>query len=601
MFKPGARNIWKQALVWSRVKLVYTRITLTKYTTLYFFLALIYCIVLVALQGVAYQDNTQAANIVSSVLGCTNITGLVVHIDNHLELCTDLPNVPDSNCFIIKGADPNGKWRRSEDSEIRMFTPLAGHAEPIFDSNGLLQGVDVGDGQTLSAPCVHSLLWLNDALRDSRREDLVILTFHVWLFALSFVAILNESLPHLVAGLAGHALVTGWGGFRVENTDSIQDLYQSLIVKGTCNNTDFLGGWWETRYSHTIPTLVLNAVALICAALLSLRLYKVYARQSLNRVGASSRINWVYKLVLILSVCLQLAGFFTLASTVMWIDKASSGTIVHIAKHLRAYQAVLIIMAVFVLPWVILGWGSVRREQRRRFLVFSTISIAFLVASSAIFASPLYRFIFDMWPLFATMTITSYILIVAVSVTGILCRLHFGRGLKEFLAQTEAPEGADFAPVYISQLSSPMEGDTEKGRLSRDDFTQEYSKPTPLPIVQQPPEAYTVKVPRLSVFSDPARDTVKLSSMPPLAQDAFPQPEVKEEGHKPSRSRSLISHLSISSNSAKAKTTASSPGHSVNRSLSGRKIGLPSNPRQFHPNGKEQALPMADRSTEGYF
>ncbi|KAK7035392.1 hypothetical protein VNI00_011923 [Paramarasmius palmivorus] len=595
MFKPGARNVLKQALVWTRVKLIYTRITLTKYTTLYFFLALIYCIVLVALQGVAFQDSAQAGDIVSGVLGCTNVTGLVVHVDNHLEFCTGLPNVRDSNCSIIEGADPDGMWRRAESNEIRRLTPRSEHAKPLFDSNGMLEGVDIGNNQTLSAPCVQSLLWLNDAqvLRDSRREDLVILVFHIWLFALSFVTILNESLPHLVAGLAGHALVTGWAGFRVENSDNVQELYKTLIVEGTCDNTDFLGSWWDVRNSHTIPTVVLNTVVLICVALLSLRLYKVYARQSFNRVGASSQINRVYKL----------AGFFTLASTVMWIDKASTGSIVFAAHHLRTYQTVLIVMVILILPWVIFGWISVRREHRRFFIIFLAISTVFLVLSSAVFASDLYRFIFDMWPLFATMTVTSYILIVATFVLGILCRIHFGKGLREFLTQKEAPEGADFAPVYIAQLF-PVDGDPEKAQLSQDDFTQEYTKASPLPMVQRPEVAHTVSAPRLSVFSDPARDTVKLSSTPPLARDAFSQPlsviqEQSTSNHKRSGStKSFVSRLSMSSNTSKAKGVVT-PGHSVNRSLSGKKIGLPSNPRQFHPAGREQA--PSSQSPAGYF
>lgn len=48
------------------------------------------------------------------------------------------------------------------------------------------------------------------------------------------------------------------------------------------------------------------------------------------------------------------------------------------------------------------------------------------------FASTLYRYVFNTWRFFAVMTIAAYILLVVTSILGVLCRLQFGNGLVEY-------------------------------------------------------------------------------------------------------------------------------------------------------------------------
>ncbi|KAJ8074918.1 hypothetical protein PM082_019245 [Marasmius tenuissimus] len=617
MVNQSTRNTFKRALAWSRVKLMYNRITLTKWTTAYFFLALIYCIVLAALQGVAYADNAQARTVISGVVEYTNMTGLVVDVHNHLEWCTGLPNVPGTNCTVISpDIDAQRALSRRAESLIEMaelmtqepqYASSGPQSSALVDSDGKLTGVDF-DGAVLSVSCANSLHWLNDTLRDAVREDITILVFHFWLFALALVTILNESLPHLVTGVAGHALVTAWAAFRVGNSKTVERMYDVMIVRGTCSTNngpgeDILGDWWQMKQGHELPILILNVASLVLLSLLSLKLYKVYARQSFERVGASdstSQVHILYKLVLVLSSLLQLAGFFVLASTVMWIDKASMGNISLLADHLTVYRVALIVMVILVIPWLILGWQSVRKEQRRLFWVFFLISLLFLGVASSCFGSHLYRFIFSVWPLFATMTIASYILIVAITVMGVVCRCLFGKGMKEFLEQTETPEGADFAPVYIASFPSTPDDD-EKGKM---DFSDSTFRSTDLLNIARPPPTYqdssprptyaggrgdvearpayldksfydynppqdgdpsplarsgSMRTMRTSVFNDPMRDTVKLSTTPPVAREGILARVEPEAGLPKTQLRKL-----------------------PQRKESVRKltIGLPSNPRK---------------------
>ncbi|KAJ3793050.1 hypothetical protein GGU11DRAFT_760243 [Lentinula aff. detonsa] len=577
----STRTFTKRVLQWSRIKLVYQRITLTKYTTLFFFLSLINCLVLIILQSIAFADNQAASEIISSFLVQGNITETkIVYLSgDDLYECSNIPGREEANCSLLVSGNGSGSGmmimsgmngtndRRGLDgvslleSKSGMFRNVdleqrhhKEHAKTVMDSNGQIDGLLLDNGQFLDQTCLQSLIWLNEVIRDSMAEDIVTLTFQVWLLLLSFVTILNESLPHLGSSIAGHVLVTGWAGYRLNNTVKLQRHYQTLIVHQACGGADFLGGWWEVRMGHTIPILVFNTVALVAATYLASRLYKVYAQQSFNRVGASSQIHNVYKLVLVLSVCVQLGGFFAIASTAMWLDKASSGTIKSVAMHLALYRAVFVAMGALELPWAILGWTSVRHENRRQFIVFAGISLLLLASSSGIFASPLYRFIFRTWPFFATMTITSYLLIVLTTILGIWCRANFGRGLPEFLREREIPEGADFDPVYYAPAKfrnktrnsvNSLEKDSEKNSFDNDDESNSQSQflpylPAAVAPVQKVQAIVTVSVkkppraifsnfhPRLSrfsksssVYSDMNRGTVKISSTPPLFRDTF--------------------------------------------------------------------------------
>ncbi|KAJ3806415.1 hypothetical protein F5876DRAFT_68980 [Lentinula aff. lateritia] len=591
------RNFAKQALQWSRVKLVYQRVTLTRFTTLFFFLALINCIVLIILQSIAFTDNEAASEIISGFLTQANITQTrVVFISgNELYECSDIPQRGNSGCEVLVSTDTdnanvsntnphNSRRQVLDESKVSVLSVNLTtrhhkvHAKTEVDMNGQIDGLQLDNGQSLDQTCLQSLIWLNDVIHDSMAEDIVTLTFQVWLLLLSFVTILNESLPHLGAAIAGHVLVTAWAGYRLNNTYKLQGHYETLIVQQACDGVDFLGSWWDVRADHTIPILVFNAVALVLATYLASRLYKVYAQQSFNRVGASSRIHNIYRLALVLSVCVQLGGFFAIASTAMWLDKASSGTIKSVAQHLSLYRAVFSTMGALELPWAILGWTYVRREDRRQFIVFVGISLLLLASSSGIFASP--------------------------------------------LKEEETPEGADFAPVYYAPEKFKLKLDLNRAQSSFDFEEKDRELPVdsfPLSLaahhqpVQKPPRArfsFHSRYKTSSVYSDMNRGTVKLSSTPPLFRDTLssvrdtlstlssfsslspisersPPPSLPSASPKLDTfvrdSRGSASHSNIvADQNEHTERTGDHPeyhGSPISRSPSDRARGLPRNPR----------------------
>ncbi|KAJ7584864.1 hypothetical protein C8J56DRAFT_136562 [Mycena floridula] len=510
MFRKTSRKLWKQALWWTRVKLVYTRITLTKFTTFYFFLALINCIILVILQSLTFADNFEAGSIVTKILSHGNVTsGLTIIDHGTLQFCTGTPKTANANCqplvanITFSVADPSPQLEPRKTKSIK-------------DSYGMTTGVRVGT-DVLDEACVKSFLWLGDVLRDSRREDVVTLAFQIWSFSLSLVAILNESLPHLIAALLTHILGTAWGAFRVSNSRHLEKLYLDLIVDGTCHNVDLLGGWWDLRVQHTLPVIIVNVVTLLIACFLTAKLFKVYAAQTFNRVGASPEVNKIYKMVLLLSVFLQLAAFFTLGASGMWIDKISTGTIRQIAEPWPLYIAAFAATAILEVPWLVLGWRSVRRENRTQFIVFSVFSAMIFILLTLVFFSPLYQFIFMCWPFFAVMTVTAYIFVLLTICVSLFCRVHFGKGLPRYLQATEELEGEDFTPVYFANdynnNRESFNKDVEKSYDEKSDYTATNSLSyLPAPKAAMPN--------RVSVYSDGTRQTIKLSSTPPLANDS---------------------------------------------------------------------------------
>ena len=63
---------------------------------------------------------------------------------------------------------------------------------------------------------------------------------------------MNQSIPHLGAGLLGHVLGTAWRGYRVHFLENLRDRYEQDILPRACNNQDFLEGFFERRIEDAV-------------------------------------------------------------------------------------------------------------------------------------------------------------------------------------------------------------------------------------------------------------------------------------------------------------------------------------------------------------
>ena len=177
------------------------------------------------------------------------------------------------------------------------------------------------------------------------------------------------------------------------------------------------------------------------------------------------QIRRQYSAVLTLSVTIQLALFFIVASAGLWLDQLINGIPSQTAKGRVAYEVVTVFVLVVsvtrinftlylitisvvgsmacigthslglrnlsVLIHILQGWTSVRKERRALMAVFLIMSILYVASWGAMFASLSFRWTFMEWRFFKLMTSASVLLTTSTLITGIICRVGFGKGLPE--------------------------------------------------------------------------------------------------------------------------------------------------------------------------
>ncbi|OAX44903.1 hypothetical protein K503DRAFT_807793 [Rhizopogon vinicolor AM-OR11-026] len=302
-----------------------------------------------------------------------------------------------------------------------------------------------GQAVVLDRQCLWALNYPVQVLQQTEREDSTFIAFQIWLLGMSIVAILNESVPHTIASLLTHMLATGWAGYQIFNTHQFRDDFARSITYGACNPINLLPSYWQTRVAAEIASLVLNVVALLFSAFLSWRLAKLFGWQTFKRVGASITISRVYKLVLVLSIVIQLSLFFMVIAISLWLDQLCNGNIGRLETS-PVYKPLLTVILILLLPWLTTGWYGVRQELEIPTLVFLALSAGYLAGWTAMFDSTPFRWTFMTWTFFAVMTSTSVFLALIAFILGIVCRINFGKGLVRCL-NAEEPIPDDFVPV----------------------------------------------------------------------------------------------------------------------------------------------------------
>ncbi|KAG8954158.1 hypothetical protein FRC04_000378 [Tulasnella sp. 424] len=383
----------------------------------------------------------------------------------------------------------------------------------------------VGSGPvTLSRECVSVLRWPLQTLRDTQREDIVFVCFQFWVLGMSFVALLNESIPHIIAALLTHVLATMWSGFQLANTRSFRSSFLTLTVNGACKGVNLLPTYWMSRGGAEISILALNCVALLVSALLSWKIIKVFGWATFRRIGADRKINGIYTIVLLMTVFLQLSLFFIVTTMALWIDQLCFGAIGKFSSHMMVYRAIDIIIFIMLIPWLAFGWFGVRRESKKMMYAFFGISIFLLGQWASSFGSSAWKLTFVNWTFFAIMSVVAAGLTVGVVIFGVICFRNFGEGLGNYLKTEEDLTGEDFERITKGDLER-MGGD----RSSTGSFMDEkIAFPAPASVV---PAFYT---PFGAVDRDPVPvQHMTLRDFAPTAMVSGPKPRSKTNSPPP--------------------------------------------------------------------
>lgn len=328
---------------------------------------------------------------------------------------------------------------------------LSSANEPSFNITGLTSNAVNGISKSnavLPDTCITTLLWPAQKLSNTRREDVTLIGFQVSVLGMSIVALLNESIPHILAALFTQLVATIWTIAQVIQTEDFRQDFFRLTVNGACLGNNLLGSYWQERKKAEVASAVLNTLSFLVTAFLTYKLTRTYGWQTFKRVGASIKINRMYKLVLSLSIAIQLAVFFIVAAAALWIDQLYNGSVGHLSNLANVYKTGIIIMFVLLVPWLTLGWFAIRREMRKSCLAFLGLSIMFIGLWAAMFDSISFRWTFMLWPFFAVMAIVSGTLMVFTLILGLACRFNFGKGLPHYLSSQEPLDGDDFTSVY---------------------------------------------------------------------------------------------------------------------------------------------------------
>lgn len=80
----------------------------------------------------------------------------------------------------------------------------------------------------------------------------------------------------------------------------------------------------------------------------------MFGWQTFKRIGASITVNRVYKIVLSLSIVIQITLFFVVVSMALWIDQICNGAIARNARAHKLYVAMIAIVCILLVPWLML-------------------------------------------------------------------------------------------------------------------------------------------------------------------------------------------------------------------------------------------------------
>jgi hypothetical protein len=398
---------------------------------------------------------------------------------------------------------------------------------------------------------------------------------------MSCVAIFNESIPHVWATFITHLIAAQWSAFQLWSTHTFKAEYSRLIMgvndpngylgllggPGACDGQDMLLSYFKPRMDAELITAILNFISVFGSGYLAYRLVHVFGWSTFKHIGASVVINRIYKLALTLTILIQLALFYIVTSVVRslaihfdcskihslgtmdrptvfvssslsalstsfsWLSSGLFGPDAALLELQKAWQIVILVA---LIPWLTLGWFSVRREWRHGMLVFNSLSAFFLVSwlgmylsacsgwkltdFTVVLFSDSWRLTFMHWRFFSIIQVGAFTSCLLTFLLGILCRIFcFGRGLPQYLNPPSDDRAHDFKPA------PDVQWDAEKVQFpdSRDTIPQ-FTKP-PQHVLSKSPSALLPS--NETPFADPLPFAVRpFPPVPPPADISHDQP-----------------------------------------------------------------------------
>ncbi|KAF8154026.1 hypothetical protein B0H34DRAFT_720077 [Crassisporium funariophilum] len=468
---------WVPSSLRAKGKTAYARITLNRVTASFFIFSFIYCFLQGIIQSLLFSIDLEYSVLVSGIVNGGNIPpGNITFLEGvrgrvHVQICDDIPHgqprypcttvfnsthdSPKYNGGVSLSAYPQqtfvlGNWQNGLE--------VTSEFDPSNSTNVIGVKVETEDGSsvTLSEQCIQILLHPSQILLNFRREDIAWVCLQFWLLAISFLAIINDSVPHILAALMTRALAVGWAMYAIWRTPYFRGNFQEFLADpGTPCSLDIFSDYWKMRQGYEIADLILSCTGIVVFAYLSWNLLKMYSAQSYKRLGAPEHVMRFHKFFMAVLACLQMEAFVLVTSMGLWIDVLMNTAIARISAHTPIYKALFIATAILLLPWIAMGWYSIRREMRKMMIIFLAIAFIITTGWAIMFYSIVYRWSFVQWPYLGCFTVASFVLLIASMTLGVICRINFGKGLAQYLHAEEALASLGFAPdSFVHERSS---------------------------------------------------------------------------------------------------------------------------------------------------
>jgi len=481
-----------------QLKQIYARITRNRLTAVFFLFGLIHCIAQGVIQSFLFTIDTQYYNLLFSITRTAdnradippskyaNYTNLVYVPSGgfELEICDFIPHNKGNCSYIFNSNAPVNSSNGPATDAILNGEIVTSHLNPQDFSTSLNSNSDVifeaakGAGSvTFSQTCTNMLLYPTQHLQNSRREDIVFGLLQIWLFGLSIMAMMYDSVPHVLTVFIVRLSLTAWSTYELWRTGWQQSIfYQMYEESGTPCSVNMFMDYFATRVLYEIPDLILNCTALGISAYLSWTLLRTYNAETFTTVGAPKPIMKMYKYFLALQVCLQLEVFVLITAAALWADQLFNSYITHMSNHTKIYEAIILFYAIIVGPWLFMGHHGIRFEKRVVLAAFLCVDLLFILGSSLMFLSDLYQWTFYAWPCLGCFITGSLLLLVASFVLGLVCFINFGKGLSQYLYAEANLSSSNFASeVFERDVESTYVGDENlKASGFHADFSTHY-------------------------------------------------------------------------------------------------------------------------------
>ncbi|TDL21749.1 hypothetical protein BD410DRAFT_840409 [Rickenella mellea] len=275
-----------------------------------------------------------------------------------------------------------------------------------------------------SRGCVESLAWPDIIYRAARREDLTLMALPIWVIAMS---IIRNSIAHLVAALLGNCAGLGWSISQAILAEQFSKAYYTAITVTSSEGIELRSFAALQKSKRMLIGAIISGVFLPALMFLSYKILQIYWHQSFQRVDASKEVYSSYRLAVVFCVSLQLAGFFLISSSLLWFNESLAGVIrKYLGSTATIYLRVLSCVGASI-PWIIMGNSAVFHERRTLMLRYTLLT----------------------WPFFASLSILSFIFLLASTFLGMFCRFNFRKGLEQHLRVLAELDDTKLNPIVF--------------------------------------------------------------------------------------------------------------------------------------------------------